>query len=298
MSIAVRRLMSFVRFASIVVCAVAASAQKDAPAESRPTEAASRPSAGADSRTSVAAEAKPFKFVVPGSVWTATFAPIPSVKGDGATLWMSTTEIPWDAYDVFVFATDLAEGEADLDGVTRPSKPYIPPDRGLGHAGYPAISVAFRGADFFGVWLSKRTGGSFRLPTEAEFESAARAGATGKWCCGDDAKALDAFAWTSENSGEKPRPLATRKANAWGLFDLHGNVGEWCVAADGRGVVKGGNYLLPADEAAAGARKLHDRAWQKTDPQIPKSKLWLTDGPFVGFRVVCDALPTKVKLVP
>ena len=265
--------------------------------------AASRPSAQdtrpfADSRP--AGPAKPFKFVLPGSVWTASFVPLPPEATGGKTLWMLTTEIPWDAYDVFVFANDVPEGQADLDGITRPSRPYIPPDRGLGHNGYPTISVSYRGADFFGLWLSKRTGGKFRLPTEAEFEAAALAGAKGAWCTGDDAKALADYAWTSDTSvvdGKAvPHPIATKKANAWGLYDLHGNVAEWCTAKDGRGVTKGGHYEDAAADVSATSRRPLEKAWQKTDPQIPKSKWWLTDGPFVGFRIVCETLPTNVKI--
>jgi formylglycine-generating enzyme required for sulfatase activity len=292
----VRRIVSFC--AAFAVAPILP-AQGESGSASRPGAQDTRPAAaGAASRP--AGDAKPFKFVLPGSVWTASFVPLPPASVGGKTLWMMTTEVPWDAYDAFVFATDLEEGAADLDGVTRPSRPYIPPDRGLGHAGYPTISVSFRGADFFGVWLTKRAGGKFRLPTEAEFEAAALAGATGKWCTGDDAAKLLDYAWTKDSSlvdGKPvPHPIGSKKANAWGLFDLHGNVAEWCVGPDGRGVTKGGHYEDGADDVAVKARRPLDKAWQKTDPQVPKSKWWLTDGPFVGFRVVCETLPTNVKI--
>jgi hypothetical protein len=294
----VRRFMS--RFLVLGFGAALACAQRDA-AATRPTGAATRAATG-DTRPSVASEAKPFKFVVPGSAYKLAFVPLPPTATGGKTLWMATTEIPWDVYDVYVFANDVKEGEADLDGVTRPSKPYIPPDRGFGHQGWPAISISFRGADFFSVWLSKRTGGTFRLPTEAEFEAAALAGAKGRWCVGDDERALLDYAWTKDNAEVDgrlaPHRVGTKKANAFGLHDLHGNVAEWCVAADGRGVTKGGHYEDGAADVAAASRRPYDKSWQMRDPQIPKSKWWLSDGPFVGFRVVCETVPTNVRIEP
>jgi hypothetical protein len=67
-----------------------------------------------------------------------------------------------------------------------------------------------------------------------------------------------------------------------------GNVQEWCVAPDGTGVTRGGSYRDPADKVNFTHREPNNRAWNASDPQIPKSRWWLADGPFVGFRVVCE----------
>lgn len=207
----------------------------------------------------------------------------------------SATEITWDAYDVFVYRLDQpADGAAaepqGADAVTRPTKPYIPPDRGFGHAGYPTISITFKGAREFCVWLSEKTGRNYRLPTEAEWEYLARAeaGADASYCFGSDPERLGEYAWYAANSNRKTQAVGKKKANAWGLYDVHGNVAEWCIGLDGEPIARGGAFQNQANEVTLRRRDKQTALWNITDPQLPKSTWWLSDCNFVGFRVICE----------
>jgi formylglycine-generating enzyme required for sulfatase activity len=242
-------------------------------------------------------EGQPYVERIAGTTVSIAMVPVPRAVDEGTGgLWMSATEITWDAYDVLVFGLDRERGGPDgtgggPDGFARPSKPYITMDRGFGHAGHPAISVSLEGAEAFCAWLSAKTGRRYRLPTEAEWERACRAGSRGAWCCGDDAADLDHYAWHAGNAGGTTHPVGEKRANALGLYDVHGNAAEWCLAAGGgktRGVVRGGSYKDGADGVRADARVEPSPAWNASDPQIPKSRWWLADAGFVGFRIVGD----------
>lgn len=244
---------------------------------------------------------KPFRQDIPGAAFDFELCPIPgSADGSIAPFFIGTTELTWEAFDVFIYRLDEQAATPPPstpaptptpDAVTRPSKPYLPPDRGFGHEGFAAISMSHKTATEFCAWLSLRSGRKYRLPTEAEWEHACRAGAAGAYCFGDDPTLLPAHAWFADNALATPHQVATRKPNAWGLFDTHGNVAEWCNAADGTPVARGGSYLDPAAALTAASRRLPDRSWNASDPQVPKSKWWLADAPFVGFRAVCESVP-------
>jgi formylglycine-generating enzyme required for sulfatase activity len=235
-----------------------------------------------------------FQQQVPGSTATLDLVLIPAEDNQTPALvapfYLSTTEIPWDLYDLFVFRLDDENQElADkgADAISRPSKPYIPPDRGFGHSGYPAISMTAKGAQEFCVWLSARTGRNYRLPTEAEWEHACRAGA--------DTAPLADRAWFAENAGNKTHALAQKQPSPTGLFDMHGNAAEWVIGHDGKPVTRGGSYLDTADRVGCAARAKQTSDWNASDPQFPKSAWWLADAPFVGFRVVCEVDPATPK---
>jgi len=130
----------------------------------------------------------------------------------------------------------------------------------------PVESVSLYECRGFLKKLSEMTGRNFTLPSEAEWEYACRAGSITEFCFGDDESGLDEFGWYYANSGGKPHPVGQKRPNAWGLYDMHGNVSEWCEDAghdsyagaptdgsvwkpEGRSaqrILRGGSYGLPA----------------------------------------------------
>jgi formylglycine-generating enzyme required for sulfatase activity len=267
--------------ATVLAASLASCGDRRPPAPARPETRA----AGPESRPLPTA----FEQTIPGATAVLHMVPVPPVAPGGPPFFVSSSEVPWEIYDVFALRLDDPAGAGAADAITRPSRPYLPPDRGWGHEGYPAMSITFEGANRFCDWLSRRTGRRYRLPTETEWEHAARAGSAGRWSCGDDAAALADHAWYAANSEGTTRPVGAKKPNAWGLHDVHGNVAEWAITADLKAVTCGGSYRDDPAGVASAARARPSPAWQRSDPQIPKSPWWLTDGPFVGFRVVTDS---------
>ena len=183
----------------------------------------------------------------------------------------------------------IEEGEEteEEDAISRPSRPYGNPDRGFGHEGYPAIGITYYAAEQFCNWLSRKTGRRYRLPTEAEWEYACRAGVLPPGPI-KDKKLLDRIAWFEENSEGKTHRVGEKEPNPWGLHDMLGNAAEWCIGMDGRPVLRGGSYKDPASDVHPAARQYQTPEWNASDPQFPKSKWWLSDAPFAGFRVLCE----------
>jgi formylglycine-generating enzyme required for sulfatase activity len=154
-------------------------------------------------------------------------------------------------------------------------------------AGYPADCIHFQAALKYCAWLSIVTGKKFRLPTEAEWEYACRAGGPP---LKPDRKALEKLAWFADNSGDKPHPVGKKQPNAWGLYDMLGNVGEYVIRdpKDDKGLIAGGSHEDEAEDVHSGAREPYSAAWQKNDPQLPKSRDWLMGVHRIGFRVVME----------
>ncbi len=202
--------------------------------------------------------------------------------------WIGRTEVTWDEYGTYAFNSDLkeTEKEREADAIAKPSKPYGAIDRGFGYEGNPARRMTFMAAQRYCEWLSRMTGKKFRLPTEAEWEYAARAA---KWGHNPlSPEELDKYAWHAGNSENKPHKVARKQPNPWGLYDILGNVKEWCFGLDGKPVACGGSFQDPAEQVHSGARAHQDPSWNMTDPQYPKSRWWLSDAPFVGLRVVME----------
>jgi formylglycine-generating enzyme required for sulfatase activity len=244
----------------------------------------------------------------------------PQVKVKISPFWMGKLEVTWNEYELFM----RPEIELDLrkknpseeyvnklsDAITRPTKPYVEMSFGMGKDGFPAISMTQHAANKYCQWLSARTGHFFRLPTEAEWEYACRAGTTTAYSFGDDEEQLADYAWYGKNSDWKYQKVGKKKANPWGLHDIHGNVVEWTLDqydADwfkknaGKTLEDPWNRALKAyphsvrggswdDEDAtrlrSAARRASDKAWKIQDPQLPKSIWYHTDAQFLGMRVV------------
>jgi len=92
----------------------------------------------------------------------------------------------------------------------------------------PIIGVSWHDAKAYVTWLNQKTGKNYRLPSEAEWEYVARSGTKTKWSFGDDASYLNQYAWYGDNSKKTTHKVGTKKPNPWGVYDVHGNVWEWC----------------------------------------------------------------------
>ena len=218
--------------------------------------------------------------------------------------WMQTHEVTWDEYRLFMFANqagETAHKDVVVDAITRPTRPYVEMSFGMGINGYPAISMTQHAANKYAEWLSAKTGEFYRLPTEAEWEYACRASS------GNDAAQLGDYAWYSANSKGQYQEVATKKPNAWGLYDMLGNVMEWTLdeykpysaasqvnpwvapVAPYPHVVRGGSWNDPPDMLRCTARVASDPSWKQQDPQLPKSIWYHTDAQWLGFRLVRPA---------
>jgi len=241
---------------------------------------------------------KPFVQTLPGSVVKINMISVPagSVTIGGKKVavkpfWIADTETTWEAHDAFMSSGPPSPAYDQTkfapDAIARPSRSYIPPDLGWGHHGFPAINVSFLNADMFCRWLAKQTGKKYRLPTEAEWQYACLAGApaTEKPPTADQ---LDKVAWYVDNSNGRTHPVGKKLPNAWKLYDMEGNAGEWATDLAGKPVLCGGTWNDKPEQMVSTERKHQTPDWQATDPQLPKSRWWLSDGNFVGFRIVCE----------
>jgi formylglycine-generating enzyme required for sulfatase activity len=283
----------------------------------------------------------PYKETIPGAEESFDMVPIPGGEfvmgspksekhrkaGEGPQhrvkiepFWMGKHEVTWAMYDVWSFNLDIQRRKLkkikptklDLvaDAVTRPTKPYTDMTFDMGHDGYPAICMTQLAAKMYCKWLSAKTGRYYRLPTEAEWEYACRAGTKTAYHFGDDPKKLGDYAWYTKNSDDKYQKVGKKKPNPWGLYDMHGNVAEWVLdkyapefyktSAKNKlsksplnvakkvfpRTVRGGSWDDDADVLRSAARVASSKEWKIQDPQLPQSIWYHTDALGVGFRLV------------
>jgi formylglycine-generating enzyme required for sulfatase activity len=130
------------------------------------------------------------------------------------------------------FARPFAIGKyevtfAEYDRFAAATGRPLPSDQKWGRGSRPVINVSWQDAKAYATWLSEKTGKEFRLPSESEWEYACRAGSKTAFFFGDDSERLSEFAWFYDNSANKTNPVRKKKPNAWGLYDIAGNVWEW-----------------------------------------------------------------------
>ena len=231
--------------------------------------------------------------------------------------WMGKYEVTWDQYESFMFAKwnrehsvpepqrgQLTSAETDIDAISGPSIWDASPGRSKDQIGYPATGMTQHAASKFCQWLSAQTGHFYRLPTEAEWEYACRAGTTTAYSFGDDPSKLAEYGvfdpTQRRNQYEK---VGTLKPNPWGLYDMHGNVFEWCLdqyfadAYHGKRetvpatelfprVIRGGSWYDEAKYLRSAEREKSDSNWKSSDPLNPKSLWYIADASWLGFRIV------------
>jgi formylglycine-generating enzyme required for sulfatase activity len=243
----------------------------------------------------LAMSAEPYIEKLPGTAVEFKMVPIPAGKvkiGDKVVgvkpFHMAATETTWDMFDAFLLSGEPSkpyeQKQFAPDAIARPSRSYILPDLGWGHQGYPVINVSETTVEMFCRWLRSVTKKNYRLPTEAEWEFAAREGQEGDWSISKEE--LDKREWYVATGKGTTNPVGKRAPNKFGLFDILGNVGEWATDLSGKPVLCGGDFGCDSSILKPSARQYYSPDWQATDPQLPKSRWWLSDGPFVGFRVV------------
>jgi formylglycine-generating enzyme required for sulfatase activity len=272
-------------------------------------------------------EKEPYRNENEGPVREVTLSPF----------YMGETEVTWDEYMTF-YSETMSEGRIDqsitiaknqnaVDGVSGPTPPYGQPDQGWGYGKNPAITMSFYSAEIYCKWLSIKTGKKYRLPTEAEWEYAARGNTTTPYffkgspkkytrenwwngIFGVDTANINTYTVYLENSNGRPKTSDQVAANPFGLKNMTGNVMEYCSdwysdkaysetsaqvenpkgpESGSEHVVRGGHYASDAKDLRSAYRDYsRTEDWLKTDPQSPKSLWWLSDCTKIGFRVVCE----------
>ena len=251
--------------------------------------------------------------------------------------WIGKYEVTWDEFEQYYLGkVDAVTGASpklnwawirlwvqkglfylglpyyEYDAITRPSPFYGAPDHGWGRRKRPAIGMSYLSAQKYCEWISIKTGHRYRLPTEAEWEYAARGGTQDRFYFGGDESRLEEHAWFWDNSDDQTQPVGGLEPNAIGLYDILGNVWEYMgdsydaayyaklaehnpavnpTGPDSVGVpvLRGGSWDDDPVDLRIANRLEFQTWWNERDPQQPKGRWWLVDGNMVGMRVVRSA---------
>ena len=162
------------------------------------------------------------------------------------------------------------------------------PSKFLG-ARNPVAGLSWDDAVAFCETLSKKTGRVVCLPTSAQWEYACRAGTTTRFSFGDDIEDLDAYGWYKANSGGRAHPVGQKKPNAWGLYDMHGNVWEWCRDWYDEKFYARAKSVDPENTVEATHRVVRGGWWGSAPPRYCRSASGVPGKRRHGLRVVVTA---------
>lgn len=261
----------------------------------------------------------------------------PQIEVTVDPMWVGEKEVSWAEYKEFmklyaIFKDFEGQGirvvdpKNKVDAVTAPTELYDPsftfeygeePEQ-------PAVTMTQYSAQQYTKWLSRVLGQQYRIPTEAEWEYACRAGSDKAYSWGDTAEPIDDYAWYFDNADDGAPPVGSKKPNAFGLHDMHGSVAELTVNAyteDGYTkfktgksvnatdvvawpktsspvVIRGGSWEMDPEQLRSAARlSSDDKEWKTEDPNFPKSPWWFTSDPTrgIGFRLFRSYTPLDEK---
>ena len=174
---------------------------------------------------------------------------------------------------------------------------------GLETGRFPVESVSWNDANEFCRRLSelpaeRAARRRYRLPTEAEWEYACRAGTTTRYNFGDNPAAFDDYGWYVKNSGSRPHPVGEKRPNAWGLYDMQGNLWQWCSDGWASDYYRRSPEKDPPGPGGAGGRVVRGGCY---DSPVKDQEVTFRDGllssksqPTLGFRVGCDIVGSAI----
>lgn len=237
----------------------------------------------------------------------------PATEIQLSPFWIAEHEVTFEEWDLYFNDMSLPQSK-NIDGITRATPQYIDLTWGMGRdRKQPANSMSQQAAMMYCQWLYARTGFFYRLPTEAEWEYACRSGESVVF----DPEKVKKAGYFKDNSEGEYHPVKEKSPNAWGIYDMLGNLSEWTIdqydpkyygtispedpiTVPGTRyprTVRGGSFLDPVTSLRCSNRIASEAKWNQRDPQVPKSRWWLTDAKFVGFRVVRPAKqPAKSEI--